>query len=1284
MAALALAVTGALVPPAYLAYAAQSPDHEFSAKQLPRLERPRDLKERDFDANAVLVRFKSDAAKSAKDRVLSRRDVRTSSAIRGTRWVKVHGKGSAVDLMRSLRKDPAVAGVSLDYKRKATVAPNDPAYTYGDQNYLNTVRLPQAWDRTKGSTSQVIAVVDTGVDVTHPDLTGRTVTGYNVLSPGAAPADDNGHGTMVAGIAAANTGNGIGVAGAAWTARVMPVKVLDAEGSGYDSDIAAGVIWAADHGAKIINMSLGGPGDDSALHDAIKYATGKGVVVVVAAGNDGDGRAQYPAAYSEVIAVAATDAAGKLTDFSSYGDWIDIAAPGAGIVSTGPGGDYYIGDGTSFSAPIVSGTAALVRTLYPSLTPAQVLSWLRKNARDAGPRGIDPYYGYGVLDAYASVGGGWAPEFPTPSLGANEPNDVPARATPLGSSVTGTIGAEGDVDWYKFSVDSLKAVDVTVNPPAYDGNLSQNVDPVLAVYDSNLRLVGQSDTQAAGGAEKVSAKVAAGTYYVSVRNYNGALDARAYTLSLASGEAPLFGPTQSTSTGSWPEAVAIGDVTGDGRNDVVMSTSYYFDATNDYKLFVFPQTSNGTLGTPVTYATGLQYSDNASLTLVDANGDGKQDVALATTPGVEIFRQTDAGTLESTGPVAGTAGSQAVTAGDMDGDGDADLVATATGGIKLLTQEADHTFTVSSVTSDSSGEIEVGDVDGDGKADVVGLSGTSVRVWHHTDAGWTRTEHATGSTWGTNGIEVADVNSDGKADVIASLGGNRPTSQVAVFRQNATGGLDAPRLVPVADIPEPIEAADVNGDGRTDVVTAHGGWNTLSVLAQQADGSLGAPAVSSIPYASHYNLQGLAVGDINGDKKVDAVLADYNSGLDVAYNGAAPSPVGEQAWVRGASPADFATVVPLTTKPSVTFTRNVDAASVTSSTVRLLNGRTGVAVAADLSVSGDTVTLTPTAALQDNTPYRIVVSGVKDSAGTVQTETFSTTFRTVDVAPPAVTGLKAQGAFQGATLSWTLPDITDLDQVIIRANAGTTAPSRVSEGIGVYAGAGSSATVTGLVAGTTYTFRVWVRDRSGLYSSAPILTMLGTGVTIGSSTTALTYGGAVTLTGKLVRKDTGAGLAGLPVQLYGKYKGASSYTLITTVTSGTGGALTYTHKPAKGVSYEWLYRGSSSLTGSVTPLRTVTVATLVTGNLSKTSFALGGTVTLSGSVSPSHAGQTVYLQRLVSGSWKNITSRTLSSSSTYSFSIKPTSRTTYYYRVYKPADTDHAAGYSPRRSFKVY
>ncbi|SCL17659.1 Repeat domain-containing protein [Micromonospora rhizosphaerae] len=1198
VAASTLVLLGSGVPVAHAAQSNQMSAVKDAAKHLPRPERPREVKDREFDPHSVLVRFKSGASAAAKDRALTSRGASRVGEVRGTGYVEVRAKGAAPDLLRRLRNDPAVAEVSLDYQRRTAALPNDP-YFAGSQSYLDTVRLQQAWDLSKGSTSQIIAVVDTGVDGLHADLQGVTVDGYNAITGAAVAAgtnsDDNGHGSMVAGIAAANTGNGIGIAGAAWTARVMPVKVLGVSGSGYDSDIAAGITWAADHGATIVNLSLGGPADSPLLHDAVTYATGKGALVVVAAGNYGSGLPLYPAAYPEVLAVGATDKAGNLTDFSSWGDHIDVAAPGFDIVSTGRDQTYVVGDGTSFAAPIASGVAALVRTANPSWTPQQVIDRLRATARDAGPRGIDSYYGYGVLDAYHAVGGTPGGEFPARALGANEPNDAPARATAVATSVTGTLAAEGDVDWYRFDSAGQQAVDVTVTPPARDTNIAQNADPILAVYDRDLRLIGRVDSAGRGGAETLSFVADTGTYYVAVSNYNGAADSRSYTLAVGAGTASLFQPPVETDIGAEARTVDIADVTGDGREDVLLATSYSTGSENGDKLFVYAQRPDGTLAPPVRYGTDAV--PHQCFAVLDTNGDGRQDVAINTVSGINVLRQNASGTLESAGllPTKGCP-----VAGDMDGDGDSDLVATASGvGTTLLTQGDDGTFTPTAVTTDDVGEVEVGDVDGDGKIEIVAappvyLGNAPIYVYHPTEAGWTRTNHPTGMTSPetVSGIEVADVSGDGRADILATFGGNKPSSQVSVLRQNATGGFDTPALYPVWDIPEPIEAADVTGDSRLDAVTVHGGWAALSVLPQTADGTLGAPVrTDTRASASSFTTQGLALGDIDGDGRTDAVMADYNDGLVVLRNNNGPTRGGPQMWVRDVAPADFASEVASAAVPSVTFQRAVDAESVSSSTVRLLNGRTGAAVAATVSydAGSHTARVTPAVALQDDTPYRLVVEGVRDTTGETQTERFTSTFSTVDTAPDPVSNFVATGAMREATLSWTVPPIADFDQVIVRMATGTTAPSSVTSGTAVYAGSGSSVTASGLTAGVTYTFAAWVRDRSGKLSTASTVTLPGSAVTISSSSKTVNYGSPVSVTGRLTRSDTRAAIPGASVQLYARREGFTIWSLVGTATSSSTGDVSLSHTPSASTDYQWIYPGSTAYTGAESPIRAVQV-----------------------------------------------------------------------------------------------
>ncbi len=238
-----------------------------------------------------------------------------------------------------------------------TVLPNDPDWS--QQWSLRQVEAPAAWALVPGASRPVVvAVVDSGVDPSQPDLQGALVAGADFADSTGSTADQYGHGTMVAGVIAARGNNSQGVAGVCWLCLVMPVKVLDASGVGTSASVADGIRWAADHGANVINLSFVLSGPDAAVEAAIAYAHAQGVIVVAAAGNAGTGDATYPAAYPMVVSVAATDDADHLYPWSSYGSWVTLAAPGCSM-TTAMGGGFATFCGTSAAAPIVAGLAAL-------------------------------------------------------------------------------------------------------------------------------------------------------------------------------------------------------------------------------------------------------------------------------------------------------------------------------------------------------------------------------------------------------------------------------------------------------------------------------------------------------------------------------------------------------------------------------------------------------------------------------------------------------------------------------------------------------------------------------------------------------------------------------------------------------------------------------------------------------------------------------------------------------------------------------------------------------------
>lgn len=264
-----------------------------------------------------------------------------------------------------------------------------------------------AWASGRGA-GRTVAVIDTGVDATHPELLGRVVAGPALLcepdSMGGGSVDPNGHGTHVAGIVGAAADNSIGISGVAPLVHILAVRVLSADGIGCGSDVATAIGWAVDHGANVINLSLSQVGRNTSIALAVQYAETNGVVVVAAAGNDGPtGPRRYPAAEDDVIAVGSINEGLGLSNFSNHGDYVDIVSPGGWILSTLPGAQYGYMSGTSMATPHVAGLAALMVGANPSITPAQIRSIIAATAIDRGPIGRDNAWGEGIIAPAAAV-----------------------------------------------------------------------------------------------------------------------------------------------------------------------------------------------------------------------------------------------------------------------------------------------------------------------------------------------------------------------------------------------------------------------------------------------------------------------------------------------------------------------------------------------------------------------------------------------------------------------------------------------------------------------------------------------------------------------------------------------------------------------------------------------------------------------------------------------------------------------------------------------------------------
>lgn len=1082
----------------------------------------------------VLVRFAAEVDPGDRTVALADRGTAAGESVPGTEFVQVPAAGStAAALLAELQQDPRVAEVQLDGVRTAQGTPDDELVPDAAA-YLDLMRLPRAWDETTGA-GTVIAVLDTGVDPHHPDLADRLVPGYDAISGGTDTTDSRWHGTAVAGAAAASGDNRIGSAGAAYGAQIMPVRVLAADGSGYDSDIAAGIEWAAAHGADVINLSLAGAAASPVLRDAVQHAVDAGAVVLAAAGDAGTEVPQYPAAYAPEIAgllsVGATDDTGALAEFSSWGDSVTITAPGVEIVAPGSGSTGYTsGTGTSFSTPLVSGVAALLASTTDE--PAQVESALVASARDAGPRGLDPYYGAGVVDAAAALGLGAATPLDR-AVGDSGPDDsVPARARALalGATRTASLSPEGDEDWFAVPAPTPGWYAVTVRPA--NGRLS-TTRPRVTVLSSGGEVLGADESTDVGQPVSLTVPVpVGGTLRVGVSNVVGAAGEDYTVQARATGTVGLTRVAGDAVTAGWERYLAVGDLTGDGRPDVVSSAYGAPVGTTTVR----PGDGTGAFGAPVAVPTGTLSGTVRGLAVADLDADGDEDLFISSTAGYVVVRQAG-GALAPDASVSSLSLNWLAT-GDLDGDGAADVVATRGLASVVLRNDGTGTFGAAVETGQNMGGRVVGDITGDGRPDVVGSTGRILR--QEADGSFTilpGPPSDVGESWWPG---LGDVTGDGKLDLVQV--GNQGLLRIVPGRGG--GAYAAPRETrPWTDDGESANVGDVDGDGRADVIVPEPDHGGMWVATQRADGTLAAPWAGTMHDPDRNSEGATVVEDVTGDGLADVVRAGTTLEAWVATPVTQATGTGTTPWITSSSVTRGQAGVDVRPTLTVTVGRGLAADAVSASTVRLSDATAGgvVPAAVGYDPASGTISLTPDADLTPGRHYQLWVGGLTDASGAVQPTPFRVPFT-----------VAADGARFTPVDPWRVLDT--------RVNTGATDPVSPSAPIRVDLGDRVPADATAVVLNVTAVDPAgdgWVRvypTPSGA-QAAPAVSNLNVvaGVTQANAVTvALGAGGDVSFAASTTA-DLLADVAG-----YYRAGGATGYTPLDPVRvmdtrTGTGG-----------------------------------------------------------------------------------------------------------------------------------
>jgi subtilisin family serine protease len=469
------------------------------------------VKDPEYIKGELLVKFKSGFSQHSK--VFSNLGLSVIEKNQlGYYRLKVKNSENFKEILNKLEQNPAVDAAQPNYIFSISGANetkvNDTRFS--NQWGINSINATKAWKITKGSPKIVLAIVDSGVDVTHPEFKDRIVKGYNSENPLYSPRDDMGHGTHVAGIAAAAANNNMGIVGVAPNIKIMPVKVINNYGWGNDFNIAEGIKWAADHGANIINLSLGSYWYSQILDDAVQYAHKKGAVIVTAAGNDYGEVYNYPAALSNVLTVTASNKKNELAKFSSYSDTTDVSAPGEEIYSSfwnaKKGSTYAYQSGTSMASPHVAGLAALILSVNPKLKPLEVHQIIETSTKDLGERGWDKKFGYGLIDVEKAVAK--AKSFSSVKDGNDKLEE--AIQAQSGIEIVGELNTAIDEDWFTISLENKGALDIK-------GVVTKIQDLVIDIYNEQKTKVATINYGSKGVSEKSTLyNLEPGKYYLKV------------------------------------------------------------------------------------------------------------------------------------------------------------------------------------------------------------------------------------------------------------------------------------------------------------------------------------------------------------------------------------------------------------------------------------------------------------------------------------------------------------------------------------------------------------------------------------------------------------------------------------------------------------------------------------------------------------------------------------------------------------------------------------------------